>query len=260
MDMLSRIVLAGEDDALRGAMAAAGEEKVLVSVMPREGGLPPGTVCVAGTVGAVAEVAAAALLAGEAQEAVLALLSDAVDVREGIPAGSGRRLREHATRFAVAAGLGASERYALERGAYLHDVGKICVPNAVLLKEGVLSYDDWLLLQRHTVLGAELLEKTGCHADVAEIVRCHHECWDGDGYPGKLEREEIPLLARMMRLLDVYCSMTSPRVYRSAHASHEQAIDYIVSERGAHFDPELVDLFVERGVGQTQGGGGQSFV
>lgn len=259
--MLSRIVLVDADAALRGAMAAAGAEDVLVSAVCGGAALPPGTVCVAGTAGAASAVAGAAVLAGSAQECLLELLSDAVDVREGVPAGSGRRLREHATRFAVAAGLSGEDRYVLERGAYLHDIGKICVPNGVLLKDGVLSYDDWLLLQRHTELGAALLEKSGCHADVAGIVRCHHECWDGDGYPGKLEREEIPLLARMMRLLDVYCSMTSPRAYRSTHASHEQAIDYIVSERGAHFDPELVDLFVAKDIGRTNGGGGeQTFV
>jgi len=192
-------------------------------------------------------------LAGELariQEAHLILLAEAVDSREGLAQGSSERMRDHATRFAAALGLSADEQSALERGALLHDVGKILLNNEVLLKKAVLSYDDWLLLQAHTSMGADLLQEHGLHGDVLEIVRYHHECWTGEGYPERLEKKDIPRLARIMKLIDVYCSMTSPRHYRSGHASHEAAVEHLNAERGERFDPELVDVFLKAEVGQ----------
>jgi putative two-component system response regulator len=88
-------------------------------------------------------------------------------------------------------------------------------------------------------------------SDTAPIIRTHHECFDGTGYPDGLEGERIPLLGRMMKILDVYCAMTSPRHYRKGHATHEQAVQHLKSERGKHFDPKLVDTFIEKEVGQT---------
>jgi putative nucleotidyltransferase with HDIG domain len=185
-----------------------------------------------------------------AHDALLVLLAEAVDSREGLVKGSSERMRDHATRFAKALKLSEDDQYALERGALLHDIGKILLTNEVLMKKAVLSYDDWILLQAHTTMGADLLKEHNIHGDILDIVRYHHECWNGEGYPERLEKKDIPLLARIMKILDVYCSMTSPRHYRSSHASHEAAADHLKTERGERFDPELVDVFLKAEVGQ----------
>lgn len=183
--------------------------------------------------------------------ATLLLLSSAIGCREGIPLGSAERVRAHAVRFGEALGLSAAALLVLERGALLRDIGKLKIDNDVLLKKSVLSYDDWLLLQQHTTLGVELLEERGVGQDVTEIVQYHHECFDGDGYPEQLEGDAIPYLARVMKIVDVYCAMTSPRHYRETHTSHDDAIAYLKSERGKHYDAALLDVFLEAEVGQA---------
>ena len=85
--------------------------------------------------------------------------------------------------------------------------------------------------------------------DTADIVRRHHECYDGDGYPDRLEGDAIPYLARVVKVIDVYCAMTSPRHYREGQASHDEALEHIKSEHGKHFDPELVDVFLKDDLG-----------
>jgi len=191
------------------------------------------------------------LAAASAQETLLGLLADAIDCREGIPLGGSRRVCEHAGRFAKALGLSAEETLLLERGALLRDIGKLTISNDVLLKNSVLTYDEWILLQKHAALGAALLEERGFCAAVADMIRGHHECYDGTGYPDGIERDAIPRFARVMKILDVYCAMTSPRHYRKTHSTHEQAIEHLASERGKHFDPELIDVFINGDVGRT---------
>jgi len=181
---------------------------------------------------------------------LLQFVADAVDCREGVAAGSAERMRDHAARFAEALGLSADDRAALELGALLHDIGKLRVPNDVLLKKNVLDYDEWLLLQSHTTLGAKLLEEKRFALAAAPIVRHHHESYDGTGYPDGIEGDEIPYLARIMKIVDVYCAMTSPRHYRSTMASTASAIAYFKDERGKHYDPALVDVFLEAGIPQ----------
>ena len=249
--MLTRIAVVGEDEALVKALQTLGEGQA-TDVVPVAVGaaVPAGATAAAGSAGNEAELLRVAQAIGGAQESLLQLLSDAVDSREGIKAGSGRRLQAHAARMAQALGLSASEQHTLERGALLHDIGKIRISNEVLLKKSVLDYDEWLLLQQHTDLGADLLESAGICTDVVDIVRYHHECWDGDGYPHKLEGENIPYLARIMKLLDVYCAMTSPRHYRSTFANHEQAAEYLQNERGKHYEAALVDAFLANDIGQ----------
>lgn len=191
-----------------------------------------------------AETLDAAIALSEQQNALLILLAEAVDAREDIPAGAAERVRRIAVQLGKAIALNAAELSVLERGALLRGIGKLCLPNAILLKKSVLNYDDWLLLQSHATLGATLLRERGVCADVADIVQCYHECWDGTGYPNGLEGDAIPKLARIVRLADVYCAMTSPRVYRQGHVSTKEALAHIRNERGKHFDPELVDAFI----------------
>lgn len=246
--MLKRIAVVADGNLDPKLSKAAAKAGIQMKPMAADAPLPAGSGALLAPLSATS-LAAAGDQAG-AHDALLVLLAEAVDSREGLVKGSSERMRDHATRFAKALKLSEDEQYALERGALLHDIGKILLTNEVLMKKAVLSYDDWILLQAHTTMGADLLKEHKIHDDILDIIRYHHECWNGEGYPERLEKKDIPLLARIMKILDVYCSMTSPRHYRSTHASHETAVDHLKTERGERFDPELVDVFLKAEVGQ----------
>ena len=249
--MHTRIAVVGDDEALVGRLMqeAEGSEAILERVEAGEG-VPGGATGVIGAGGDWGAVLAAALAVGAEQEGLLTLIGDAVGIREEIPVGSTARVRDHATRFAQALGLSPDDQLTLERGAVLRDIGKITLSNELLLKKSVLDFDEWTLLKSHSKLGGDVLRERGLCLDVLPVIEHHHECYDGDGYPGHLEGEDIPYLARILRIVDVYCAMTSPRHYRSTHASHEEAALHLTEERGKHFDPELVDVFLKAEAGQ----------
>ncbi|MDP1560920.1 MAG: response regulator [Pirellulaceae bacterium] len=134
----------------------------------------------------------------------------------------------------------------------LHDIGKVAIPDSILLKPGKLTADEFEVMKTHTVHGAQTLAAAMNEFPNAEFLRmahdialCHHERYDGRGYPGRLAGEAIPLCGRIVALADVYDALTSKRVYKSA-MSHEEARTIIVSERGEHFDPNVVDAFLQR--------------
>lgn len=249
--MLKRIAIVDGSDELFETVAKAAENKGLQAVKVTSGEELP--VATAAVLSAEANDVALdlAVTLGERQEDILHLLAEAIDCREGLGAGTSRRLMEHATRFAQALGLDVNDELALERSALLRDIGKLRISNEALLKDGVLNYDEWLKLQCHPRFGAEMIRKYGVFADTEDIIRCHHECFDGDGYPDGMEGDEIPYLARVMKIIDVYCAMTSPRHYRKGHASHESAVEYLQSEAGKHFDPDLIASFVKNNIGQA---------
>ena len=248
--MLKHIGVVGKAEGLEARLQVAAPGEVLVSQLGGADAAPGMLSAIA--VDATADGAAEAVLAAAStQEALLGLLADAVDCREGIALGGSRRVCDHASRFAKALALGAKEQLRLERGALLRDIGKLSISNEVLLKNTVLTYDEWILLQQHTELGVKLLEERGICTGVTDIVGCHHECYDGTGYPKGIERDAIPRDARIMKILDVYCAMTSPRHYRKTQSTHESAVEYLSSERGKHFDPELIDVFLDGNIGQT---------
>ena len=248
--MRKRIAVVGGNeewmDSLR--QAAQDTDALLAPVRPGET-LPSGTAAVLAATGQAEGALDAALEASREHEGLLGLIADAVACREGIALGSSERVREHAARFAKALELSPEDTLTLERAALLRDIGKIKIDNDVLIKKSVLSYDEWALLKAHSRLGAELLEQRGVCRDILEIVWHHHESYDGDGYPDHLERDAIPYLARAMKILDVYCAMTSPRHYRRSVSSREEAIEYLRSERGKHFDPGLIDAFLDANLG-----------
>jgi response regulator RpfG family c-di-GMP phosphodiesterase len=243
--MLKRIVVIGEGGEM-GTLteAAQGHDMQLVTWAMGES-LPPGA---AAAMGAGEGLIAAAGAVAAQHEGLIALLADALDVREGLSPGCSRRVHEHCVRFSKALGLEGDERHAFESAGYLREIGKLRISNEVLLKKSVLTYEEWILMQRHTSLGAELLTEAGLFTHCADIVHYHHECWDGTGYPERLEGESIPRLARAMRIIDVYCAMTSPRTYRKGVTSHESALEHMKSERDKHFDPELLDVFLNEGI------------
>ncbi len=134
----------------------------------------------------------------------------------------------------------------------LHDIGKVGIPDAILLKPGKLTFEEFEIMKTHTTLGKEAIEKAermvNCPDDFLripkEITYSHHEKWNGSGYPNGLSGEEIPLSARIVALVDVYDALTSKRVYKPAFP-HEQAIEMIVGDAGKHFDEELVKAFLK---------------
>ena len=151
----------------------------------------------------------------------------------------------------------SSQRYYLEdlsHASVLHDIGKIAVPDAILLKPGALTSEEFEVIKTHTTIGSEILatadnhfqERIGKQSYLAlaqSIAKAHHEKWDGSGYPEGLVGENIPLGARIVALCDVYDAVTSDRVYKKAW-SHEKAVDLIKENSGTHFDPIVADVFL----------------
>lgn len=183
---------------------------------------------------------------------MLQLLAEAIDSREELQVGSSRRVMEHASRFGKALKLSAKDQGILERGALLRDIGKIRLPNSVLLKYTILTHDEWDAIRKHTHLGGDLVKKIPLLKDIEPIVRHHHECWDGTGYPDGLEGKKIPRLAHIVRIVDVFCAMTARRHYRKNVHSVRDALDHIKSESGKHFAPDLVKVFVEAKIGTAE--------
>jgi len=152
------------------------------------------------------------------------------------------RVADLSCRIAGAAGLEEKERLWFRIGALLHDVGKLIVPSEVLNKPGRLTKEEWELMKRHPIAGVELLSQVEFPWDILPIVRSHHECWDGSGYPDGLVGEEIPMVARIVCLADVYDALTTERSYKRA-LSHNDALDVMKRDAGRQFDPELFALF-----------------
>lgn len=135
--------------------------------------------------------------------------------------------------------------------APLHDVGKVSIPDSILLKPGKLDILEFCQMQKHSECGAEILQKAlnrvghDPFLELAyEVARWHHECWDGTGYPDGLQGEAIPIAARIMSVADVYDAVISKRPYKKAF-SHEKTVEIILTERGKRFDPMVVDAFME---------------
>ncbi|TVR67203.1 MAG: response regulator [Spirochaetaceae bacterium] len=131
----------------------------------------------------------------------------------------------------------------MERGAYLHDIGKIAVPDSILLKKGALTDTEWELMRTHPLAGVRLLERIEFLHQAIPLVRSHHERWDGRGYPEGLRGESIPLEARIFAVADTFDAITSDRPYREGR-SFQVARDEILRESGSQFDPEVVQAFL----------------
>ena len=152
------------------------------------------------------------------------------------------RVQKYAVATAMQMGMTGDELKAMETGALLHDIGKLGVPEYVLLKPGRLTDDEFDKIKQHPNIGADILDPVTFPWPVLPIVKHHHERMDGTGYPDGLKGEEIPLSARVLAVADVYDAITSSRSYRSAW-SHERAMEEIRDKSGTHFDPVVVDAF-----------------
>ncbi len=246
--MLKRISILGEDEKAQKILDK-GVKSPDIQLVPVEDELLPDLTDGLLHHTSVKDALPMAVQLAEQSESILYLLAEAIGCRESFEPTSTQRVVQHATRFARALNLDDEQRTVLERGALLRDSGKLKIPNDILLKDGLLSYDEWKHIQDHTNIGADLIRGMHGLSPIEDIVRCHHECYDGDGYPNKLEGDDIPYLARIVKIIDVYCAMTSPRAYRSGHSSKEDALGHLENERGKHFDPDLVTVFLDKNVG-----------
>ena len=157
---------------------------------------------------------------------------------------------EHALRvqrLAVAVGqeIGLDDGLiaAVNAAAPLHDIGKLAIPDSLLHRPGPLSREEYEIVQQHAGIGAEILSGIEGGAPLAEIVRHHHENWDGSGYPDNLRGQAIPMGARVLAIVDCYDALTSERPYRQS-LEHTRALSMIVEARGSMYEPEIVDAFV----------------
>lgn len=180
-----------------------------------------------------------------AQRAAVRALGLALEVRDGETGGHTDRVVAQALALGRALGLDATALAALELGATLHDVGKIGVPDRVLRKPGVLDVDERALIHAHPAEGVRFAAALGFLPTAAlGVIRHHHERWDGQGYPDELAWDQIPLLARIFAVVDVYDALVSDRPYKAAWTP-EQARAEIARQAGVQFDPQVVHAFLE---------------
>jgi putative two-component system response regulator len=181
----------------------------------------------------------------EEAETILFALAQAVEHRDHYTGLHCERLAAYSVRLGQALGLPHNDQLALFRGGYLHDIGKITIPDNILYKESKLDAQEWEVMRLHTIRGEEICSPMKSLNPVLPIIRSHHERWDGGGYPDGLAGEDIPLLARIMQVADIYDALTTARPYKRAF-SHEEAIATMHEEVVAGWrDPELVQLFAE---------------
>ena len=178
----------------------------------------------------------------ESYNSLLRALSSAMDSRDHETADHTNRVTRYAVRLGKEMGLGNAELLDLERGALLHDIGKIGVPDAILLKPGRLDANEMRLMRAHVEHGDAMLREIPFLGAARFVVRHHHERFDGRGYPASLAGSEIPLLARVFSLCDTYDAITSERPYKKARTDQE-ARSIIARENGQQFDPEVVEAF-----------------
>ncbi len=187
----------------------------------------------------------------QAYDATIQGWSRALDMRDNETEGHTQRVTELTTELAGLFGLSAEELVHVRRGALLHDIGKMGVPDNILLKPGPLTEEEWVVMKKHTTFAYELLSPIHYLRLALDIPYCHHEKWDGTGYPRGLIGEQIPLVARIFAVVDVWDALTSDRPYRKAW-SNEKTIEHIKSGSGTHFDPQVVKTFLlNKGIAQA---------
>jgi putative nucleotidyltransferase with HDIG domain len=168
----------------------------------------------------------------------------ALDLRDRETEDHTRRVTEMTLALARAAGMEEGELVHVRRGALLHDIGKMAIPDAILLKPGPLTPEEWEVMRRHPQYALEMLSPIAYLRPALDIPYCHHERWDGSGYPRGLKGTAIPLAARLFAVVDVFDALTSERPYRRAW-SREDALAYLRQQAGRQFDPEVVALFLQ---------------
>ncbi|MGB9203372.1 MAG: HD domain-containing phosphohydrolase [Terriglobales bacterium] len=174
----------------------------------------------------------------------LEALGDALDLKDAETFGHTRRVTAFTIALASRMGLPKEQIRVIARGAFMHDIGKMAIPDKILNKPGKLTDDEMAIMREHAYLGYNMLRKIPFLAEAAEIVYAHQERYDGTGYPRRLKGDEIPLGARMFSIADTLDAMTMDRAYRPAQ-SFQAAREEIERWSGRQFDPEIVKIFLE---------------
>lgn len=180
----------------------------------------------------------------QSYETTLDSWSRALDLRDKETEGHTQRVAELTLRIAKKMNFSKEELIHIRRGALLHDIGKLGVPDNILLKPGPLTDEEMNFMRQHTKFAYELIYPIEYLRPALSIPTTHHEKWDGSGYPGGLKGDQIPLAARIFAIVDVYDALTSDRPYRPAW-SKEKVIQYIRENSGTHFDPQIVPIFLQ---------------
>lgn len=180
------------------------------------------------------------------QKEIIITLGEVVEHHFDDTGGHVRRISEMMYRYSLHNNFSYSESELLKVASTMHDVGKIAISDTVLKKRGKLTPEEFKLVQEHPGIGYKILGKSDLEIMkmAAEIALYHHEKYDGTGYPMGVKGKDIPLRARMMAIVDVYDALTHRRIYKEA-STREEALEYLTTERGKHFDPKLVDIFIE---------------
>ncbi len=166
-----------------------------------------------------------------------------LDLRDRESEGHTRRVADLTVQLALALGVANEELIHIRRGAILHDIGKVAIPDEILLKPGPLTDKEWKIMRTHPSIAVDLLTPINYLSPALDIPRWHHERWDGTGYPDQLKGEQIPFSTRLFSVADVYDALTSNRPYRNAWP-RQQAVEYIRDQTGIYFDPRVVPEFL----------------
>jgi putative two-component system response regulator len=177
-----------------------------------------------------------------AYDATIEGWSRAMDLRDKETEGHTKRVTVLSEKLAKMAGMSDEEMIYVRRGALLHDIGKLGIPDDILLKPEKLTEEEWGIMHQHPQFAHDMIFPIEYLRPSLDIPYCHHEKWDGTGYPRGLKGEEIPLAARIFAVVDVWDAVTSDRPYRPAW-DKKKALKYINDESGKHFDPRIVELF-----------------
>jgi putative two-component system response regulator len=180
----------------------------------------------------------------EHTENVIFMLAQAVEAKDAYTEGHLRRLRSYGEQLAMACGLESIDIQAVRYGGILHDIGKIGISEAILLKPGPLDDDEIVQIRRHPEIGARIISQMRFAREVGPIILGHHEAWNGKGYPQGLRGEESPIGARIITIVDAYDAMTTDRPYRKA-LPLDEVIQRLRKDRGTQFDPNTLDVFLD---------------
>jgi putative two-component system response regulator len=179
----------------------------------------------------------------EEAEAILFALAQAIEHRDKYTGGHCQRLAWYSVSLGMALGLPRPQLLALHRGGFLHDIGKVAVPDAILYKPGRLDENEWTLMRAHTIKGEEICRPMKSLFPVLPVIRSHHERWDGSGYPDGLRGEKIPLVARILQVADIYDALTTVRPYKPAFSPAEALAELDNEVARGWRDAELVGIF-----------------
>jgi putative nucleotidyltransferase with HDIG domain len=172
-------------------------------------------------------------------------LAQTIDARDHYTHSHSENVAKYSVAIAEELHLPAKDIEIIREACELHDLGKIGIPDSILVKPAALTLDEWKIMKRHPITGAEILEPLTFLHSVIDLIRQHHEHYDGTGYPKGLKADQITLGARIIHLADAYEAMTSPRSYRKNPFSKKEAIEEIKKHKGTQFDPQIVDVFLK---------------